>query len=500
MSDSRYESLVERLRRHADLAAALRLLEWDQETYMPSGAIELRGRQIGTLSEILHRQQTDPQFLDLVDSLAADLDRLSADEAVDVRETKWRLDRERALDPGLVQRRAALHSAARAVWVEAREQDNFQLLAPYLEKIVATEREVAAAIDSSRPAYDVLLEAYEPGASTRDLHDLFHTLRTGLQPLIERLTRVARSRPQGGGLRGGNFPVDRQRRLNRLVAERLGFDFRRGRIDEAVHPFCTDIGNDLRITTRYDEHDLGYALYSTIHETGHALYEQGLDPQALGLPRGTACSLGVHESQSRLWENLIGRSEAFWRFLRPLAGEIFPEIAGRSLGEVLRAVNDARPSLIRTEADEITYNMHIILRFELEQAMIEGDLQVADLPGAWREGMRRVLGIEPHNDRDGVLQDVHWSCGSIGYFPTYALGNVYAAQIVEAAETAVGPLGAQIEAGEFQELLGWLRRQIHIHGQRYRAPELIEKATGRPPSPAALLRHLERRVDWLEHA
>jgi carboxypeptidase Taq len=309
---------------------------------------------------------------------------------------------------------------------------------------------------------------------------------------------LAANRPIDVSALRGAFPIEQQRHFNRRVAQQLGFDFNRGRLDEAVHPFTIDIGNDLRITTRYDDGDLRYALYSTIHETGHGLYDQGLDPGALGLPRGTSCSLGVHESQSRLWENLIARSEAFWRFLLPLAAQTFPDLAGRPLDTVVRSVNDARPSLIRTESDEITYNMHILVRSDLERALIDERLQVEDLPSAWREAMSRTLGVVPQNDRDGVLQDVHWSCGAIGYFPTYTLGNVYAAQLMEAAEAAVGPLGPQIETGSFGELLGWLRTHIHRQGQRYRAPELIQRATGKPASPAALLSHLERRVAWLE--
>lgn len=467
---------------------------------MPSGALALRARQIGSLSTVLHQHQTEPAFLALVDELAEHIDDLSADQAVDVRETKWRLDRERSLDPALVQRRSALHAEARGVWIEAREKDDFALLAPYLNEIVALEREAAAAIDARRPAYDVLLEAYEPGATTQDLDQLFRTLRDGLQPLIERLRGFADKRPTDHSALQGHFPIEQQRRLNREIAARLGFDFNRGRLDEAVHPFSIDIGDDLRITTRYDESDLRYALYSTIHECGHGMYDQGLEASALGLPRGTSCSLGVHESQSRLWENLVARSESFWRFLLPLAAEFFPDLGNRSLAAIVRSVNDARPSLIRTEADEITYNMHIILRYELERQLIDGQLRVDDLPAAWREGMLRTLGVVPHNDRDGVLQDVHWSCGAIGYFPTYALGNVYAAQLMETAEAEIGPLGAQIETGQFHELLGWLRTHIHRAGQRHRAPALIERATGKPASPAALLTHLTRRVDWLEQA
>jgi carboxypeptidase Taq len=319
-----------------------------------------------------------------------------------------------------------------------------------------------------------------------------------LIPLVERLrTRLETSPVRADALRG-HFPIDAQRRFSRTVAQRLGFDFERGRLDEAVHPFTTSIGDDVRLTTRYDESDLRYALFSTIHETGHGLYEQGLDPAAHGTPRGQSCSLGVHESQSRLWENQVGRSAAFWHHLLPVAQDCFPALRQASLQSVLLAVNEARPSLIRTEADEVTYNLHIILRFELERALVDGSLAVRDLPDIWREKMRHYLGIVPETDREGVLQDVHWASGAIGYFPTYTLGNVYAAQLVRAAEAELGTLDHLLAAGEFGVLLAWLRRHVHRLGQTYRAPQLIAAATGQPPSPAPLLEHLQRKVTFLE--
>jgi carboxypeptidase Taq len=254
----------------------------------------------------------------------------------------------------------------------------------------------------------------------------------------------------------------------------------------------------VRITTRIAAGDLRYALFSTIHETGHALYEQGLPSAARGTPQGTAASLGVHESQSRLWENLVGRSEAFWRWLHPVASGVFPALADRPLRALMRAANDTRPSLIRTDADELTYNVHILLRFELERALVVNDLRIPDLPGVWREKMRAMLGIEPSTARDGVLQDVHWAEGLFGYFPTYTLGNLYAAQLYEAAQRELGSFEAAFARGDFAPLLSWLRRHIHAHGQTYRAPELIQRATGEPPNAAPLLAHLERKLAWLE--
>ena len=486
------------LRQHADLAAALHLLEWDQETFMPSAAAEARARQIGTLAALLHERQTTSGFLQLVDELAERVSELDPQQAVDVRETKWRLDRKRRLDVALVRERSTIHAQARAVWVTARRDDDFAALAPWLGRIVEIERRVAATIDASRDAYDVLLEGYEPGASAGMIESLFGELRQALLPLVNRLRARLAARALPAGALCGDFPLDAQRRFNQRVAAALGFDFSRGRLDEAVHPFTTGIGDDVRITTRYDERDLRYSLYSTLHESGHALYEQGLDREAWGTPRGASCSFGIHESQSRLWENQIGRSEAFWKHLLPKACEVFPGLAAESLDAVVLAANEARPSLIRTEADEITYNLHIILRFEIERALLAGDVDVGALPQVWREKMREYLGLSPDTDREGVLQDVHWASGAFGYFPTYALGNIYAAQLLRAAQADIGSIEALVSAGEFHMLLRWLRQHVHRLGQTYRPAELIRAVTGEPPTPRPLFEHLEGRLAFIE--
>lgn len=494
----RYREFALHLRRCSDLEGALRLLEWDQETFLPEGAVASRTDQIGMLSEVLHERTTAPQFLDLVDDLAAQLDSLEPEQAVDVRETKWQLDRERALDASLVRERSELRAKARSVWIRARRDNDFAALAPHLERLVAMERRVAATIDPNRDAYEVLLEGYEPGLRLDALSAVLAEVRDGLQPLVDRIRARNERSPYPPSPLLGDFPVEAQRAFNEHVLRRIGFDFDNGRIDASAHPFSTTIGSDVRLTTRYDVTDLGYALYSSLHEGGHGLYEQGLEAEARGLPRGTACSLGIHESQSRLWENQIGRSPAFWEFLRPEAVAQFPELSGASLDGIVLAVNEMRPSFIRTESDEATYNLHILLRFELERELIGGSLRVADLADAWREKMRELLGVVPPDDRQGVLQDVHWSAGEFGYFPTYTLGNLYAAQLLEAVADDVGPLEELVRCGDFPILLGWLRDRIHKMGQTHRAAELIERATGKPASAAALLRHLTRKVEWLE--
>ncbi len=493
-----YETFVSYLRECADLEAALRLLEWDQETYMPSGAAAARARQIGALATLVHERVTSPDFLALVDDLAASIDSLSATEQIDVRETKWRLDRERALSSALVRQRSELRATARGVWIEARRDDDFARLAPHLASLVAIEQQVARSIDPAREPYEVLLEAYEPGLRLNHLAEVLDGVRRGLAPLVERV-RARAERGYPASPLHGDFPIAAQRDLNAEVLRCIGFDFERGRIDASEHPFSTTIGDDVRLTTRYDEHDLSYALYSTLHEAGHGMYEQGLDRAAAGLPRGTYCSLGVHESQSRLWENQIGRSRAFCEFLQPLVRRFFPTWRDGGGDALYLAVNEARPSYIRTESDEITYNLHILLRYELERGLIGGSLRAADLAPVWRETMRRLLGIEPPTDREGVLQDVHWSAGEFGYFPTYTLGNLYAAQLLEAATAELGDLEAAVRQGEFGPLLQWLRRNVHRVGQGKRAAALIEQATGKPASAEPLLRHLTRKVEELEN-
>jgi carboxypeptidase Taq len=497
-TEQRYARLIAELRRQFRLGSALQLLEWDQETLMPAGALHERAQQIGTLAVLVHEQQTAPAFLALVDELAADIDQLSSAAAVDVREVKRHLDRERALGTDLVRARSVLQAEARAAWVSARRENDFAALAPYLEQLFILQREVAQAIAPERDAYDVLLEEHERGATRAGIERTLQELRDGLLPIIQRLSAHLEGHPPAVSVLCGHFPLDAQRRFNRRVVETLGFDFNRGRLDESAHPFTIGIGGDVRLTTRYDERDLRCGLFSSIHEAGHGIYEQAFDPATLGTPRGTACSFGVHESQSRLWENVVARSDAFWRYWHPRLGESFPSLAGCSFDALLLTVNEARPSLIRVEADEITYNLHIILRFELECAMLDGSLTIDALPDAWTELSDRYLGIVPQSHRDGVLQDVHWASGDIGYFPTYALGNIYAAQLWRAAELEIDSLENGIARGEFRPLVNWLRENVHRHGQSLTPHALIEAATGEPPCVGPLLEYLHRKVDYLE--
>ncbi len=376
------------------------------------------------------------------------------------------------------------------VWAEARKANDFARFQPLLERTVELKRQEAAAIGYDETPYDALLDEFEPGAKTSEVTRVLAGLRDQLVPLVAEIAASSR-RPNLEPLKR-RFPIDLQEQFGRRAAEAIGYDFAAGRLDVTDHPFCTTLGpRDVRLTTRYDENFLPGAFFSTLHEAGHGMYEQGLPADRYGLPTGQAVSLGIHESQSRMWENLVGRSRAFWEHFFPQAQAMFgAALADVRLDDFYFAINDVRPSLIRTESDEATYNLHILVRFELEQALLLDELRVADLPAAWREKYRHYLGIEPPNDADGVLQDVHWSSGAIGYFPTYSLGNLYAAQLFEQAVRELGDLHAMFRRGEFVPLRDWLRNHVHSHGRRYRASELARRVTGVPLSHEALLRHL----------
>ena len=382
-------------------------------------------------------------------------------------------------------------------WVKARHDNDFPAFAPYLKKVIDLKQQQAAAIGFQSHPYDALLDDFEPGATTAHVAAALQGLREQLTPLVSAIVGSGRSAPSKILTR--QFPIAAQEAFGTEVAAKIGFDFRRGRLDVTHHPFCSSMGpHYCRITTRYDEHYFPTSLFGILHESGHGIYDQGLRPEQYGLPPGTYVSLGIHESQSRMWENFVGRSHAFWRHFYPAAQRAFPTALGQvSLDDFYFAINGVSPSLIRVEADEATYNLHIVIRFELEQSLLTGDLPLADLPAAWREKYRHYLGIEPPDDADGVLQDVHWSAGLMGYFPTYSLGNLYAAQFFETADAELGGLDALFARGDFEPLRAWLQKQIHHRGKSYTAPELVQLVTGRELSPTPLMNHLRRKLEPL---
>jgi carboxypeptidase Taq len=491
-----YEELIRRSREESLLASCSALLSWDEQTYLPRGGAEHRGNQMALLAGLHHEKATDPRIGELLDTLeTSDLVRdPETPAAVNVRERRRTYRRLTRLPRALVEELARLTTVAQQEWVAARKDADFGRFRPWLEAIVARKREAAACLAvGDGPLYDALLDEYEPGARSQEIARLFESLRCELVPLVAAIA-ASPSRPNLAILHR-EYPVDRQRIFGEAVAAAIGFDFERGRLDIAAHPFCTGIGpGDCRITTRYNPHDAGSALFGILHEVGHALYEQGLDPEHQGTPMGESVSLGVHESQSRLWENAVGRSRPFWEHFYPLATRVFREaLHNVRLDDFLFAVNHVEPSLIRVEADEVTYNLHVLARFELEQALVSGDLAVGDVPGAWNEKYERYLNVTPKNDADGCLQDIHWSAGLLGYFPTYTLGNLFAAQLFAKAREELGDLDASSARGDFFPLLDWLRARIHRQGQRYRATTLIERATGAALDHKPLIEALRRK-------
>jgi carboxypeptidase Taq len=496
---SPYRALLAELREIAVWSSINATLGWDQEVMMPTAAAGLRGDQVAALSTIIHERRTAPKIGDLIAACEADTATMAdPDAAANLRNLRRDYDRATLLPTDLVRDVAETSTLAMHAWRETRERSDFAGFAPWLEKLVALNRRTAECfgVPEGGELYDALLENYEPGMRAAELDRVFGELRAGLVPLIRELREEGRA-PSAEWM---HIPlvVEKQVAFNRGVVERMGFDFAAGRLDVSTHPFCEGAGpGDTRLTTRYDAGHLLSALHGTMHETGHGLYEQGL-PKAerFGQPLAEAASMGVHESQSRMWENFVGRGRPFWEWALPelkrQAGD--PAVDALDVDTVYRGLNTVSPNLIRIESDEATYNLHIMLRYDLERAMLKGDLPVADLPGVWNERMRGDLGLEVPDDRRGALQDIHWSMGAIGYFPTYTLGNLYAAQLWETIQAALPDLDAQLRRGELSGLLGWLRANVHTHGRRYAAGDLCERATGRPLSHEPLLRYLGEKL------
>lgn len=493
-----YHALGSHLEKIALLQSTSALLEWDQQTQLPARATAYRSDQITFLAGELHRLRTDPKWGDTIQAASAsgDLDPHSV-SGCNVLNLKKDYLRQVKLPSSLVQELARACSDGHQIWVDARAENDFEKFAPALKRIVKLKQEQADAIGFQDCRYDALLDEFEPGAKTAEVAKILENLRVELVPLVESIATSSQKLPVD--ILHRNYPVAAQEQFVRQSAAAMGFDFQRGRLDVTHHPFCTETGpHDCRLTTRYDQDFFSSAFFGTLHEAGHGIYEQGLPPEHYGWPAGQFCSLGVHESQSRLWENLVGRSHSFWQHFFPIAAKNFPQtLSDVSVDSFYAAVNHVAPSLIRVEADEATYNLHIIIRFQLEQMLIEGSLAVDDLADAWNQKYQDSLGVTPTTFADGVLQDVHWSAGLIGYFPTYSLGNLYASQFFAAAEKGLGDLHEMFARGEFQPLKEWLNQQIHGLGKRYSADQLCEKVTGQRLSQGYLMDHLNQKLSPL---
>jgi carboxypeptidase Taq len=495
----KFAELKTRLAEINDLQTAGAVLRWDQQTYMPPGGAGTRAMQLTTLARIAHERFVRDEIGQLLTDLEAEFADLEYDsfEASLVRVTRREYDRERRLPDELVAELAKARALGHAAWEKARAASDFGAFLPYLETIVDLTIQKAEALGYQDRRYDALLDYYEPGMTTTRVEALFDEMKVGLAPLVQAIAE--RKGTVDDSILAQDFDVSKQWAFGIEVIERIGFHLERGRQDKAVHPFTSGFSpDDVRLTTRVSRDQVKSALFATIHEMGHGTYEQGYDRALDRTPLSGPSSLGIHESQSRMWENVVGRSRGFWTFWLPRLKEYFPaQLNGVDVDAFYRAINRVEPSPIRVEADEVTYNLHIFLRFEIESLMLEGKVRIADLPELWNAGMEEYLGLRPDNDANGVLQDVHWSGGMMGYFPTYSLGNLLAALFFEQAVSEEPGIPAQIERGDYSALLAWMRDKIHRHGAKYTSSELVERVTGGPIRARPFLAYIRKKYTEL---
>ena len=473
------------------------LLDWDQETYMPSGAAPIRAEQFKTLAEIIHKKKTSGPFLKtlskLVDLKTGKMIAKGLSAAQTAALSEWHRDykKEKVLPKSFVSNWAQLTSQGVHAWRHAKEQDAFNQFSPYLEKIVGLARKKAEYLGYKSHPYDALLDLYEPGTTYKDLSILFKHLRTELTALLK---KIKAQKPVDDSFLFGTFPKEQQLEFGHALLTALGYSSDHGRLDLSSHPFSSAAHpSDSRITTRIHPNSLMSNISAVMHEAGHALYEMGLPQEQYGTPLGDAISLGMHESQSRWWETRIGHSKPFWKHFLPVLKQHFKTLDDIKLDTFYHALNKVKPGLIRIEADEVTYCLHVILRFELEYALIDGSLKVRDLPEAWNAKMKELLGVVPSNNREGCLQDIHWSMGAIGYFPTYALGNLYAAQLFAAFTKEHADWESRVAKGELLFIKDWLSKAVYQHGRRYSSQELIQLVTKKPISANDYIDYLNNK-------
>jgi carboxypeptidase Taq len=486
------EQLKEMLGEVADIGRAASVLSWDQQVNMPPGGNDARGQQLATLSKIAQEKFITDEVGHLIDDLKQELNGADTDEAAMVRVAARDYNKAKRVPPSFIAEQALVTSRAFEAWREAKGKSDFSIFEPHLEKVVELTHKYISFFPPGDHPYDTLLDDYEPGMKTADVKEIFDELRPKQVKLIKAI--AASKQVKDDFL----FKTYNEKKLNDFgvdVITRFGYDWTRGRQDKAPHPFETTFSvNDVRITTRYEKDNPLAMLFSTMHEAGHAMYEQGVNPSYERTPIAGGTSLAVHESQSRMWENLVGRSLPFWEHFYPALKQLFPsQLEGVSLKSFYKAINKVEPSLIRVNADEATYNLHVMLRLELEIGMVEGTIAVKDLPELWNAKMQGYLGITPPDAARGVLQDIHWSGGAIGYFSTYALGNLVSAQLWEKINKDIRDLPDQIRKGDFSALLGWLRKNIHQHGQKYEPQKLVEMVTGSRITPQPYVKYLTKK-------
>jgi len=473
------------------LDSAASLLSWDERTYIPPKAHEARAMVVGKLAKMSFEQFTSDEMGKYLEQLSA-IETLSDLDKASVKRVSRDYKRFRSIPPALYEQYTIDRSKSEFAWEKARADNNFAAFEPHLTKMVDYARQFADLFGYEENPYDALIEDYEPGMTAAELKSIIEPLRAELVPFVQRL--MEEGVPPDDSFLQGTFPAEKQKQISLKALEAMHYDFGAGRLDVTAHPFTTRIGpHDTRITTRYLEDNLLSSFFSSVHEGGHALYDQGIPDELTWSGLDDGASMGIHESQSRLWENMVGRSREFWTFFYPTLIDVFPQFEEVPLDSFYRAANKVEPSLIRVEADEVTYNLHIMLRFELEEALLNRRIEVKELPDLWRDAMKRYLGVVPSDDAQGVMQDVHWSAGLIGYFPSYMLGNLYDAQIYHTALREIDDLPGKISRGELLPLREWLREKIHRFGRIYDPKELLQRVTGEGPNPQYFLDYVKAK-------
>ena len=487
---STYESLTLELKRIHALSQISGLLEWDEQVNLPENSGDFRAQQSSAMAGIVHREATNPKIGEWLNELSED-SSLTSEQNVVIKEARKNYDRRTKIPEDFVAHKAGHLSKAYHVWVNAKSNNDFESYAPFLESNIQLAKEEAGFLDYGDNPYDYWIDCFDPGLDAATIESIFDPLQSELVPLVQEILQSSIS-ADTSCLK--SFPVEKQESFMRRVTSRLGFDYSRGRIDRSVHPFCSGCAFDTRMTTRFFKDNPLDSLFSSIHETGHGLYEQGLPLEHIGTGLGEAAGMAVHESQSRLWENQVARSREFWEYWEPAYRETFKDqLAEVSSDNLYLAINSVSLNPIRVDSDEVTYNLHILLRFRIEKALFDGSLPVKDLPGEWNRLSKEIIGLEPQNDSEGILQDVHWSGAAFGYFPSYCLGNLLAAQLWYKMLEAKPTIPDEMAKGDFGTILEWLRKNIHQFGQQYYAVDLAQKVTETELSHQCLLRYLKER-------
>ncbi|PPK43904.1 carboxypeptidase M32 [Clostridium algidicarnis] len=473
------------------LNQAIGLVYWDMRVGIPKKAIDSRSEVIGYLSGESYKLSTSDKVKEFIDYFEGveGLDDISSSM---IENLKKEYEKTKKIPSDRHKEYTILASKSEVAWEEAKDKSDFEIFKPYLQKVVDFKDEFINYWGYDKNKYDTLLDFYEPSITVEKLDNIFGELRDGIVELLEKINN-SKVKPRDDFFKK-EFSKESQEEFSKFVVEKLGYDFDAGRIDESVHPFTINFGNkDVRITTKYLTNEFRSALFSTIHEGGHAIYEQDIPDELNGTGLGTGASMGIHESQSRFYENIIGRSKSFWKYFYPEAKKRFPQFEGISLEEFYKGLNTVEPSLIRTEADELTYSLHVIIRYEIEKALVNGKIKVEDLPRVWNEKYKEYLGIEASCDAEGVLQDMHWSDGSFGYFPSYALGNIYGAQFLNKMKKDIPNMDEEIEKGNFEDIHKWLSENIHKHGAVYKPADLIKMVTGEELTAKYFIEYLNKK-------